>query len=591
MRMIDDLTLEEMATEAAKLDALNDYQRKVIESSQLRAAVHASRASVRSLQESFDDIANFVGPEWQMDDYSRPYGGWIGTTGARVGDRKDGENRPIFESDRALAEIRAQSRAVCAANGLGVSIVEKLTDYIVGDGYQFKFAPANGDESGLDLCQALQQIVDTFIEDNNWQGDADREIFSRIPRDGESFAVVYPGMGGASVLRIIEPEQVVEPPNVASIDGYYSHDRATSWTFGIHTAADDVQKVLGYYVQWTDTQSDFDYLPAGMVVHTKANVDRTIKRGLSDFYPVLSRLSRAEKLLRNTEEGAAIQAAIAYIVEAAQGVNREAAQAAQFTRQDFSIPAPPPSNGRQVSVKRISPGTVLTTPYGQQYKPGPLGSERAPNFILVLQAAQRWIGNRWSMPEFLISGDASNANYASTMVAESPWVKSCQRKQATMKRTYSQIMWKVIANAHAAGLLEKFGYWRMDQTAIAQLKKLVTLNIEAPQLAVRDLDKETTRNKTLHDARVMSLKTWSGREGLNFDDEQEQMETEPAPVDPTLGMKLGPDGKPVAVGDPNEDPNVQRKQQIDDEERKKAAQKVTEAQLQAAADLLWEGYA
>ena len=52
----------------------------------------------------------------------------------------------------------------------------------------------------------------------------------------------------------------------------------------------------------------------------------------------------------------------------------------------------------------------------------------------MLQAELRAIAARLVMPEFMFTSDASNANYASTMVAEGPAVRMFERLQATHDR-------------------------------------------------------------------------------------------------------------------------------------------------------------
>jgi hypothetical protein len=42
------------------------------------------------------------------------------------------------------------------------------------------------------------------------------------------------------------------------------------------------------------------------------------------------------------------------------------------------------------------------------------------SFVAVLHAELRAIASRLVMPEFMLTSDASNGNYASTMVAEGP---------------------------------------------------------------------------------------------------------------------------------------------------------------------------
>lgn len=633
--------VEKLKARSVELEAMIGVRR-------LELQAKALGVSGRML-ESVDDFAsNYVDPrEWMTDDFGPSFWGG-GLTSSRQ-DRDEGDDKPFFSNENDLAAIRGRSRWIAGANGLGNGILEKLTDYVIGTGFVFKFQPKNpvapapvqqpapiptatptatpqpgasgerqGSVAGADgeqpvstgvapgeqlppqqppapveepkdpLATLCQEIWDRFAEENDWQGDLDREIFTRVRRDGEALVLVYPGEAGSSIIRLAEPDNLTEPHGPQDLERAYGIDHLPGdWKYGIHTAADDVCQIYGYHFQWSENSADFDYLPVEMVEHIKVNVDRTVKRGLSDFYPVLQRLETSEKLLRNTEAGAAVQAAIAYIRESAEGTGKSAAENAQFSRVDFTHPSGMPS-GRQVNVKKFEPGTVITVPNGQKYHPGPLGSERGQDFIFILQASMRWIGNRWSMPEFLISGDASNANMASTMVAESPWVKSCQAKQHFMKRRFANIVWRVIGNAVRAGMFDAHGIWSMDAKAVEQIKKLVVLDIEAPQIEVRDKAAETDRRAVLHEKKILSAKTWTSQEGEDWETEQRQLATEPKPA-PTV--MLGPDGMPMPQGPPNGPPgaNGERRDGGGQFDNKPTQESVNE-RLARAVDFLWEGY-
>src|SRR4029077_11167268 len=126
------------------------------------------------------------------------------------------------------------------------------------------------------------------------------------------------------------------------------------------------------------------------------------------------------------------------------------------------------------------PGTILRPSAGVQYKPGPMGSERNPNFVLVGQYVLRGIAVRWNMPEYLISSDASNANYASSLVAESPFVKAREADQQFYRRHFGSLLWKVIRLSWEAGRFARLGVsWET-------LEALVDLKIDAPAVATRD---------------------------------------------------------------------------------------------------------
>ena len=78
------------------------------------------------------------------------------------------------------------------------------------------------------------------------------------------------------------------------------------------------------------------------------------------------------------------------------------------------------------------------------------------------------------MPEFMLTSDASNANYASTMVAEGPAVRMFQRLQAEQLADDLEVMWRVVAGAVAMGRLP------------SEVETTVEINGVAPTLTVRD---------------------------------------------------------------------------------------------------------
>src|SRR3972149_5047544 len=123
--------------------------------------------------------------------------------------------------------------------------------------------------------------------------------------------------------------------------------------------------------------------------------------------------------------GATMQAAIAFIRELPRGTTRAGAEgivAANMTSTREQLT----QQGRQtVKQQYLPPGSRLDIPAGMKYHAGPMGAgEAAKAWIEVLQALLRSIGRRWNMAEYLISGDASNSAYASTLVAEAPFVRA-----------------------------------------------------------------------------------------------------------------------------------------------------------------------
>ena len=156
-------------------------------------------------------------------------------------------------------------------------------------------------------------------------------------------------------------------------------------------------------------------IAAADIQHRKANVDVNVKRGLPLFFPVRKNLRRAEKLLRNMSVVAEIQSAIA-LIRKHQGSTTAGVQQFAAGQADVTVAQP---GGRTTSFRRFGPGTILDAPSGIDYD-FPASALDAASYVTILQAELRAIASRLVMPEFMLTSDASNANYASTMVAEGP---------------------------------------------------------------------------------------------------------------------------------------------------------------------------
>jgi hypothetical protein len=128
--------------------------------------------------------------------------------------------------------------------------------------------------------------------------------------------------------------------------------------------------------------------------------------------------------------------------------------------------------------------------------------------VTVLQAELRAIASRLVMPEFMLTSDASNANYASTMVAEGPAMKMFQRLQAEQAAEDLEVMWRVVSNAVAAG--------RLPPEALSAIE----IQVSPPALVMRDQLREAQVARIEHQSGILSPQTWSQRSGLDYDQEQ-----------------------------------------------------------------------
>ncbi len=145
-----------------------------------------------------------------------------------------------------------------------------------------------------------------------------------------------------------------------------------------------------------------------------------------------------------------------------------------------------------------------------------MGSERNPNFVLVGQYVLRGIAVRWNMPEYLISADASNANYASALVAESPFVKARESDQQFYKRHFRSLLWKVVRLAWEAGRFSRMG------TSWDTLRSQIEIKIDAPAVATRDSLKLAQTQEVQIGLGILSRRTAAAQAGFDYDAEVAQ---------------------------------------------------------------------
>ena len=407
-----------------------------------------------------------------------------------------------FATDQQLAEIRQQSRQLATTNEFAINGIENRTSYLVGSGHVYRASVRKGTEATANLELEVQAVLDEFMHLNRWQS-RQQEIVRRLDRDGEVFLRFFADVDGVTRLRFIEPDQIQTPIELANFEAA---------SFGIQTEAHDVESVLGYYV-------DGQAIDSSEIQHRKANVDSNVKRGLPLYFPVRKNLLRIEKLLRNMSVVAEIQSAIA-LIRKHRGASRSGVE--QFVAdQSKQIGASQPS-GRAHSLSQYSPGTILDAPAGLDYD-FPVAGIDAGNFVAVLQAELRAVAARLVMPEFMFTSDASNSNYASTLVAEGPAVKMFERLQANLASDDCEVMWRVVDNAVRAGKLP------------ADVRKQIDIQITPPSLHVRDQLRACQVERIAFEKGILSPQTWSLRLGLDYDQEQKNLAMHQLEEKPTTG--------------------------------------------------------
>ncbi len=404
------------------------------------------------------------------------------TIGKGLGQGLAGQASAVpFSNDTELAEIRNQCRALAVTNEFAINGHENRISFVVGSGHKYRVTAKKGLDASQQTIHDAQAVLDDFTRENRWHR-RQQEIVRRQDRDGECFLRLFPSPDGTTRVRFVEPDQIATPQSRVA-------DRAAA--LGVQTDPNDVETVIGYWI-------DGRLVDAHEIQHRKLGVDANSRRGLPLFYPVRKNLRRAEKLLRNMSVVAEIQSAIALI---RKHVSATAAGIDQFVQDQSDVSVTSQATGRTSHFRRYGPGTILDAMSGMDYE-FPAAGIDAAKFVVVLQAELRAVASRLVMPEFMLSSDASNANYSSTMIAEGPAVRMFERLQHEMVEEDLDVMRRVLATAIEAGRLPPDAPTTVDIKAIP------------PTLAVRDRLKETKADEILVKNGAMTPEIMARRHGL-----------------------------------------------------------------------------
>jgi len=439
------------------------------------------------LLEYIDLTANYVDPRERYYDPSGTVWKQLGSGGAEDQSPTD-YSRLTNEQD--LTAVRDYCRNLAAENPFAINLHENMVNYIAGDGDKPTIVAQKGEEIDDGNLKAMQEVLDEWMYENHWV-TRQQESVRRFDRDGEFFRRYFRGEDGNLSIRFVEPNLVTQPP---------SHPEKHN-AFGIQTDPDDVETVIGYWV-------DGENVPAEEIQHVKANVDLNVRRGVPTTWPIGEMLKRACSVLENIAVTSQIQTAIALIRRhengTAAGATSMRTSASAFSRTDSRT-------GKTDYIQNRKKGQIIDAPAGIEYD-FPASGLDVEKYGAGVQAILRGAAARVCFPEFMFTSDASNANYASTMVAEGPAVRMFQRRQRLQRDADLEVLWKVLEYKAEAGLID------------GSLLERIEIMTEPPRVQVRDEKAFADTNKILADAKILSPQTWSAKSGLDYEQEQSNIE-------------------------------------------------------------------
>jgi hypothetical protein len=380
----------------------------------------------------------------------------------------------VVWTEQKLASARNLSRSLVEENAFAANGIENRINYVVGTGAEYLFGPRRGASVDDELLAEVEWFVESFRRENLWHA-RQVECMRRYDRDGEVFLRFFTDSDGVTRLRFVEPESVFTPLNFRD-DPDAAH--------GVRRVPGDAETVEGYWI-------DGEFVVAADVQHRKAHVDLNAPRGVPLYWPVRKNLRRAGLLLRNMSALVEVQSAIA-LVRKHKGTSISSLQNFRAANADAQVTDG--VSGRTEYFRQYGPGTILDVPASVEYDfPG--SQIEAAGMVGVLKAELRAIAARLVMPEFMFTSDASNAAYASTMVAEGPAVRMFQRLQQVQVHFDTSIFYEVIKRGVLAGALPPAAVTDIVVTAVP------------PSVQVRDFLKEGHLSRLAFGAGILSPQT------------------------------------------------------------------------------------
>lgn len=410
----------------------------------------------------------------------------------------------LFLTETQLDMLRVYSRFLYELNPTAKAPLHRLCDYTIAKGFTYTVVAKDDDNSSISLIEKSQDIVDNFIDKNDWHS-YEQEIFLRSHRDGETFIELFP-QEDYTAVRIVEPETIRNPGSAKTVGG-----TEAEWKYGILTKAPDLATPLKYAVMHYADEENIRIVDAKQMLHIKVNVDRQIKRGLSDFLALQEIIQNIQKLLRAGVLGESVRQSIAYIRQFAQA-DLSTVQTLQNNNTSYEIPVLNTGKSPTLQpVQIVQPGSVVDIPDGLEHQPPPLGASN--NAVLMLQASYQQLASFWGVPQWIVSADTGNTNFAASLTAESPFIKNIERRQSFYANNFKTLMKRVLA----VELTEE------------EMRR-IDIDVECQSAHVRDAKQETEQNQILHSNGIMSKRTWQLREELDPDMEDAQILTEPPPL-------------------------------------------------------------
>jgi len=425
-----------------------------------------------------------------------------------------GTGKAVY-SEADIETMQQQATSLYYKNPIASGIIETIVNFTVGKDAKI---------IALDEDPKVQAYWEKFYRVNKFDMKS-KEIVRRSTRDGECFIRFFEPKeeGGVQKIRFVEPSEI--------------KDWSGTYSYGIETDPDDVEKIKNYHRVFKKNIGKGDYsttqekeiIPTDEIIHPKIRVDSNVKRGVSFFVGIAGYITKYKGWLDDRIVLNKIRTMFNLIGKATGGAPLSDLEG------KFSDVTGKTATGGTPKKQMAKTGSILLT-RGVEWdfkalKINAADTKDDGRAILLMIVAGT------NLAEYMVTGDASNANYASTMVSESPAVKAFEAWQDTFEKVFKEIYRKVINYGIDEGDLpekSKKTITTFDKEKGEEVSKTEPIDtnrdcqVDFPILIHRDLKDEVEALQIARMNKWISDRTATGKLGYDYKEEQEQLEKEEA---------------------------------------------------------------
>jgi len=316
-----------------------------------------------------------------------------------------------------LNKLRESCNSLYYKSPEGKAIIRNLVNYIVGTGIDYTCQDENP--------EVQEWLTETLDSPGIEFAKRQVSIVRRTLREGEVFIHKITGdKGTTKAFRFYHPAEISE----------------------VAKDPNDSEVVVKYVRKYrVDGQEKTDEIDADEIHHIRYDVDEDVDRGRPKMENILKRIKSYENwlddriLLNRSKTNIIGEKIVKGSSSRLSSGALPATSTARYQDDEYAVQAP-------------RPGTIITHTEGIEYKwnvPDIKAADTAEDGRQIRLS----IAAGAQMPEYLLTSDASNANYSSTAVAESPFVKSIETERLFFELEFKKLFAWMIKRAIEGGAL------------------------------------------------------------------------------------------------------------------------------------------